>query len=336
MNRKTIKRVLNKKINEWIESITDEDVKRLVKANTIVTGGAIASMLLNEDVKDFDVYFKNKETVLAVSNYYVNKFNEAHKDKKNRLGHVTKAFVLDGEDVCKFKDGLLTIEQIAPGYTNQGGTISHMITNTDKDRVKIIIRSDGVAAENESILEQPFEDVYDVLEEADAISEEHLETKETYRPIFLSSNAITLSNKIQLVIRFHGEPEEIHKNYDFVHCTNYWTSKGNNLILQAGALEAILTKQLVYQGSKYPLCSVIRTRKFIKRGFHINAGQYLKMLFQVSKLDLTDINVLEDQLVGVDSAYFMILIDGLRSRMKNDPNFKIEEDYVASIIDKIF
>ena len=106
--------------------------------------------------------------------------------------------------------------------------------------------------------------------------------------------------------------------------------------LPAAALESILSKTLVYEGSKYPLCSVIRTRKFIKRGWHINAGQYLKMFFQISELDLTDIAVLEDQLVGVDSAYFMMLIEALRDRMKKDEEFKISTEYVTTIIDRIF
>ena len=43
-----------------------------------------------------------------------------------------------------------------------------------------------------------------------------------FRPIFLSQNAITLSNKAQIVIRFYGEPDQIHSNYDFVHATCYY------------------------------------------------------------------------------------------------------------------
>ena len=91
-----------------------------------------------------------------------------------------------------------------------------------------------------------------------------------------------------------------------------------------------------YIGSKYPLCSVIRMRKFIKKGWHINAGQILKILFQVSELDLNDIATLEDQLVGVDSVYFMQLINALKSKMKKDENFNYGSKYINSIIDKIF
>ena len=97
---------------------------------------------------------------------------------------------------------------------------------------------------------------------------------------------------------------------------------------------------MVYIGSKYPVCSVIRARKFIKRGWSINAGQYLKMCFQISKLDLSDISVLEDQLTGVDVAYFATLIDSLQAhsqKMKDEgKEFKVDYGYIATIIDKIF
>lgn len=337
MKKKTINALVTKKMNDWLKHVDDEALVKKIKRDVIVTGGSIASMLLNEEVKDFDLYFKTKETTKAVAEYYVKKFNENNQNHKNRLGGSATAFVLDGVDVQAWKEGKKNVGEIAPGFENQGAAVSRMIAGCSPERIKIIVRSDGVAAEDgqESVLDEPFEDVYDVLETADDTPDETLEGGEKYRPVFLSTNAITLSNKIQIVVRFYGEPEEIHGNYDFVHCTNYWTY-GTGTVLNQGALEALMQRELVYIGSKYPLCSVIRTRKFIRRGFQINAGQYLKMCFQVSQLDLTDIDVLEDQLVGVDSMYFMSLIRGLRSQMEQNTDFKIESDYVASIIDRIF
>jgi hypothetical protein len=318
MNRKIIKSVLNKKPNQWAKSIKDPEVERLVRQNTLVTGGAIASMLLGEDVKDFDLYFKDKATTFAVANYYVNEFNKAHPGG-------AQARVLDGE-TFKPDHGDLDGARTALGLT--------------PDRIKIYVKSKGVVAENKKVLENPFEDAVEAISDADQVDEKMLETegevKDPYRAVFLSSNAITLADKLQLVIRFYGNTEEIHKNYDFVHCTNSYDFGTGELILRAEALECLMAKELRYMGSRYPLCSVIRTRKFIKRGFHINAGQYLKMCFQISKLDLTDIQVLEDQLVGVDSAYFSMLIDALRSKQEGDPSFKIEESYITSIIDRIF
>lgn len=314
MKAKTIKMILRKKVDEWVDSIEDEDLKKNVKENCIITGGSIASMLLNENINDYDVYFTNKETTKRVAEYYVEKFKSnppsSFKNDKERLVDIS---VLE-----------------------------------DNDRIKIVVKSQGVASEDGTEDYQYFEStsntdpssdifiehVTEILKSNEYVNRKQSE-KNDYRPIFLSSNAITLSDNIQLIIRFYGSPEKIHENYDFVHCTNYWVSDTNSLTLKPEALEALLTKELIYIGSKYPIASVIRTRKFIQRGFSCNAGQYLKMCWQISELNLNDIKVLEDQLVGVDAAYFRILIDILKAKQA-DEEFKYNYSYIVELIDKIF
>lgn len=342
MNTRIINSIIKAKMRQWLETVADQELRSDMEKGLIVTGGAIASLLMREEVKDYDVYFTSKSLAKRVALYYVTRWNEAHKDHKNRLGFPTTAFVLDGEDVEKWQSGELDIEKIAPGYSNQGSQVSRMVAGTTPDRIKVIVRSDGVAAENGDILNSPFEDAIDAMQAADEIHEKELEktagengSKEKFRPVFLSTNAITLSEKIQIVVRFYGDAETIHSNYDFVHCTNYWTFR-DGLVLRQQALESILAKELRYSGSKYPVCSIIRTRKFLKRGWNINAGQYLKMCFQVSALDLKNVDTLEDQLVGVDSAYFMAVIFSIRQELEKDATFSVDNEYISTVIDKIF
>ena len=76
MKIKTIKKILEAKHLELCESIKDDNTRKLVRENAIITGGCIVSMLLQEKVKDFDFYFTSKETVLAVAKYYVDKFSK--------------------------------------------------------------------------------------------------------------------------------------------------------------------------------------------------------------------------------------------------------------------
>lgn len=294
MQIKTINAVISKKFEEWVGTITDQGVVRLVRENTILTGGAICSMLKSELVNDFDFYFKNKETAIAVARYYVGLFQAEAREK--------------------------------------GGTQRCVDVVVDNDRVSIKVTSAGVASnacEGQADLsgnDTGEEPVHAVEEDKD---------KPKYRPVFLSSNAITLSHGVQLVIRFYGSPSEIHENYDYVHCTNYWTSWENKVVTNKEALESILTMQLVYVGSKYPLASLIRMRKFIGRGWKINAGQVLKMAFQVSQLNLSDIPTLEDQLTGVDTTYFKVLIDALREVQEKDPT-RINSSYIGEIINRMF
>jgi len=312
MNRRMIGRKLNRKHEEFLKSIDDESVRKLVARNSIITGGSIASMLLGEPIKDYDYYFTDQKTVIAVTNYYIKKFNDSHPDSS-----------------------------IKPKI------------EVDDERVKIMIQSSGITSETTEDSgyqyfesrpdEEGMEYVERALSEADETPvkpmdemQESAEEKPSYRPVFLSGNAITLSDQVQLVIRFYGDVDQIHENYDFMHCTCSWTSCDKKLRLPANALEALLTKELVYQGSLYPLSSVIRSRKFVMRGWWINAGQYLKMMFQLNELDLTDINVLDEQLTGVDAAYFIQIIDYCKKRIEKDEEFKITTPYLVSIVDKIF
>ena len=48
MNGKNIKKHLNNKLRDWILNIDDENIKKIIKDNVIVTGGAIVSLLTGE------------------------------------------------------------------------------------------------------------------------------------------------------------------------------------------------------------------------------------------------------------------------------------------------
>lgn len=291
MNGKNIKKSLSAKLNDWLKNIDNEEVRKTVADNAIITGGALVSMLNNEEVNDYDVYFKTRSAVIEITNYYVKKFNESH------------------------------------------SVVAEVREEEGSGRISIFIQSAGVAGD-----EVPVADEENALIPEGVKQEEFSENidKPKYRPVYLTSNAITLSDKIQIVIRFYGEPEQIHENYDFVHCTCSWTSWNNSLSLPSRALEAIINKELYYMGSKYPLCSIIRSRKFIQRGYTINAGQYLKMALQLNKLNLLSVDVLQDQLMGVDSAYFNQAINTIKEKQTSDPDWKLDNDYLFEIVNKIF
>lgn len=303
MKAKTIKMVLRKKLDELIESIDDDSIKKIVSENTIVTGGCIASMLLKENVNDYDLYFRTLDAAKAVAEYYVKKFDYKGNDKASYIG------------VEVSDSGRLTVKVKSSGIASEEGNENYSYYEQDDD-------PNSLAAINY------IDNQIKKTEEAD--------DKAPYRPVFFSSNAITLSNDIQLVLRFYGEPDEIHENYDFIHCTNYWSSWDNKLTLHSGALEALLAKELRYVGSKYPLCSLIRLRKFIARGWTINAGQILKMAYQLNELDLTDIDVLQDQLVGVDMAYFAEIVGALKEKSRETGDDKVNAAYLTVLIDRMF
>lgn len=294
MNKKTIKGVLKRKFDDFLESIEGDDLRKEVSKNSIITGGCIASMLLGEKINDYDVYFTNIDTARKVAEYYLDKFKGSHV----LTNYESKSYVDVTEDTAK------------PG----------------RQRVRLII-SPGMLGENEEEIVDEDHDI--VLKENSTVEG----TNKKYRPLYLTSNAITLSDRIQLIIRFWGNHEEIHKNFDFAHCKNYWTSADGELVLKQDALESLLAKDLVYKGSLYPICSLFRIRKYIKRDWKCNAGQIFKACMQVSDLDLEDINVIEDQLTGVDVAYFMEIVEIIKKKF---PEGKVSKPYLMEIIDRMF
>lgn len=310
MKAKTIKAVLRKKVDQWLTSIEDEELRKAAHRDTIVTGGAIASMLLGEPVNDFDIYLRSGDTAEALARYYVSRFKPI---KRNGIDCAT---------VVERSQDRVAIRIQSAGVASEGGA--------EKPYEYFESRGEGEAGEYVAEVMDDGGSIQDTYEEMEEKAREP--DGEKYRPVFLSTNAITLSDKVQIVLRFFGEPDEIHENYDFIHCTNYWTSRDSSLTLRQDALEALLARELRYVGSKYPVCSVFRLRKFIQRGWTVNAGQILKMSMQISALDLTDYAVLQDQLTGVDCAYFAEVLEKVKEK---DPE-KINQAYLVEIIDRMF
>ena len=305
MQAKTIRKILRSKLENWLESITDQSLVGDIKRDVIVTGGSITSMLLGEKINDYDVYFKTKETTKKVAEYYVSKFNSINNTKslctRDWTPEVREAKIVN----CK---------------------------GDEEERIIIFIQSAGVVSESQE--DYKYFELYDpdlTSEFADSLIE-NIKEGEMYRTLFMSQNAITLSDSMQIVIRFFGEPARIHDNYDFAHAMCYYDYHNNHLELKAEAMECMLSRTLVYRGSLYPIASIFRMKKFIERGWKINAGQQLKIMWQINELNLKDPQQLYEQSTGVDMAYMYQLISAIKGV---DPE-RLNQAYIAEIIDRIF
>lgn len=155
------------------------------------------------------------------------------------------------------------------------------------------------------------------------------DTSKAYRIAFLTTNAITLTGGIQIILRYTGKPADIIKSFDFVHVTNYFTFN-DGVVLNEEALESIITKNLKYQGSDYPVASLFRIRKFLYRGFRVSAGELFKISYDISKLNLDDPDIMTDQVIGVDVIYFNEAISKLAEKKTFD------RSYIYEVVNQIF
>ena len=300
MKTKTIAKELKKVVDEWLKSIKDENVVKAIENNIIITGGSIANMLIGEAPNDYDIYFTSKDAVIAVAEYYANKVEDVS--------------VLTSANYHEAGSRIISESHAEDGFVE---TVSFLdkVFKENENRVYMFVKGNYGASDG------------DLIDE-----EEVKEDGSKYEVSFISANAISLTNKVQLVIRFYGNAEEIHENFDFVHATSYWTSKENKVVTNTQALESLLNRNLVYKGSKYPLASIFRTRKFLYRGWRMDAGQYLKMAFQLNDLELKDYYTLTEQLTGVDMVYFSSLLNDLTK----DGEVEYSTKKIIKIIERIF
>jgi hypothetical protein len=309
MNTVTIKNILHDVVDKWVNtfltdySATDEprnvehfilyfrhllnEFKNKLKSNIIISGGALTSLFLNEEVNDYDIYFTDDTVINNIRNFYLEIYNR-------------KQLTEDEQD-WKW---------------------------SDKFNCLYRLKHKNYELLDEAELYNNWEKYTEIT---DALSSKFITEKEgEYIPICITPNAISLTNKIQLITRFTGTPEKILSNFDFVHTNNYYKFDTNELVTNKKSLESILTKQLIYNGSKYPICSLIRTRKFIQRGWNISAAEYLKMAFQIKELDLYNLNILREQLIGVDAKYFIKFLEELKKYNS------FEEIDIFKLLDEIF
>lgn len=321
MKTSTIKKLFRDKIKSWLNSITDASLVKQIEKDVLICGGAIASGMLGEKINDYDIYFRTQSTAHAVALYYVDVFNNTNELK---MGAVAKSIApsvkIEPRTNCKgVEESRVIIYMKSSGIAAEGQTTYQYFENKSESEVDDFMTSlqgDTDMAQAQSV--------------ADIVKDKKTAP---YRPVFMSENAITLTDKVQLVMRFSGEPGRIYDNYDFAHAMCSYDYENDKLDAPAEALECMLSKTLVYKGSLYPVASVFRIRKFIERGWRITAGQMLKILFQISELDLKDLKVLREQLLGVDQAYMHQLLRAIETK---DTGVKVDATYLAKLIDEIF
>lgn len=170
MKAKQIEKLLKGVVDNFLSSIEEEDIKHTLKHRTFITGGAIPSMLMDEWVNDYDIYFYSQ---------------------------------------------------------------------TDADKVR-------------------------------GYFERRLEYKGKFHVNLLTENAINLSDKIQLITKFVGNPENVVEKFDWQHIKSWYCCKTEKLHLTPDVYQLVVEKELIYTGSDYPLSSLMRLKKYIKKGWNVS------------------------------------------------------------------
>ena len=82
----------------------------------------------------------------------------------------------------------------------------------------------------------------------------------------ITDNAITMVDGAQFITCMHGQPEEIKKSFDYLHCCPHYYIDTAQLFISKSQYDAIMNKKLVYC-DPVRLAKPFRQEKFMSRGW---------------------------------------------------------------------
>jgi hypothetical protein len=180
-----------------------------------------------------------------------------------------------------------------------GGTVFELLVGPDAVNPNL---KRGTLALNPAVNEKTLEDL---IEDFNENCKKFKIKSHKVVPSYLSKNALTLSNGVQLIFRFIGEPKEVFSTFDYEHCKVYWRPNPTGLLLgsvhyEGRSLESLAKNELIYTANtRFVLSAVSRLNKFIKRGWGIAPSSLLSLAVSSSKVKWDNKADLEEELLGI-------------------------------------
>ena len=133
---------------------------------------------------------------------------------------------------------------------------------------------------------------------------------------FESLNAMTFSRKVgrkkytvQLISRFTGDAHTIFEWFDFTITHGAYDFSKGDFVFGPRFLPDLAARRLIYSGfSKYPICAMYRTKKYMSRGYSISGATIMHIALAIVQLKISNYRELKEQLMGVDTMFLQGLL----------------------------
>jgi hypothetical protein len=103
---------------------------------------------------------------------------------------------------------------------------------------------------------------------------------EKFKVNLITENAINLSDKIQIITKYYGNPIHVVNKFDWAHIKSYY-KYDEKLFIKDDVFKMIHEKELIYTGSDFPLSSLLRMQKFIKKGWHVSTKTIVNIVLDI-------------------------------------------------------
>jgi len=138
-----------------------------------------------------------------------------------------------------------------------------------------------------------------------------------------------------------GDPADIFKCYDFTVCMGAYQffadpalQPTEGFVFGDDFFKHIGQRRLVFHtGTMFPICSMLRVMKYIKRGFYITGMEILKIGLSVHSLKINTYADLRRQLQGIDTAFLADLTTQMKDGEPLGAKEYVNEQFLAMMDD---
>lgn len=111
------------------------------------------------------------------------------------------------------------------------------------------------------------------------------------------------AKRVQGVRATSGDPQHVIQSFDFTICQAAFVPD-YTFIFGPRFMQHLAQRRLVFNlKAEYPICSLFRARKFIKRGFDFPGIEAIKLGLSIQKLQISTYSDLKKQLMGIDTLF---------------------------------
>jgi len=103
-------------------------------------------------------------------------------------------------------------------------------------------------------------------------------------------------------------PQEVFELFDWTVCMGAYDFLTESFVLHDKFLEDIEKKRLTFNpGTLFPICSLYRSIKYQKRGYHLTGVSTIKLSLTINELHMESYRDLKRQLMGIDTLFLQEL-----------------------------
>lgn len=126
-----------------------------------------------------------------------------------------------------------------------------------------------------------------------------------------------------------GSFDKIFDMFDFTVCMAAYVFSSEKFYFHNSFFKHLAQRRIVFNNkTPFPLASLVRTKKYMAKGYTMSNVETVKLAMAINKLDLTDYKVFKSQLMGIDASILKPMIDKLAEMSiidKEDFLYKVNE-----------